>query len=118
MGWMTNEMEETGDEGIKERTDETLLTLHPSLNSKCINISNESALNHFKNIPQLFPGFGALEYLQLCPQSAGALKACLSGSSLMLPRPLMDAPTKSELTTEAVEQLEGGLLLLADVAGP
>lgn len=36
----------------------------------------------------------------------------------MLPRPLMDALTKSELTMEAAEQLEGGLLLLADVAGP
>lgn len=38
----------------------------------------------------------------------------------MLPRPLMDVPTNSELTTEAAEQLEGGLLLhdLADVAGP
>lgn len=38
----------------------------------------------------------------------------------MLPRPLMDAPTKSELTMEAAKQLEGRLLLqyLADVAGP
>lgn len=31
---------------------------------------------------------------------------------------LLVALTKPELTTEAAEQLEGGLLLLADVAGP
>lgn len=64
---MTNEMEETGDGGIKERTDGPLLTLHPSSNSKCINISNESALHHFENVPPLFPGFGALARLRLSP---------------------------------------------------
>lgn len=68
---MTNEMEETGDGGIKERTDGPLLTLHPGSNSKCIKISNESALHRFRNIPQLFTGFGVLAHLWLCPESAG-----------------------------------------------
>lgn len=37
------EMEKAGEGGVKERTNGLLLTLHPSSNSKHINISNESA---------------------------------------------------------------------------
>lgn len=63
-GWMTNEMEVTGDGGIKERADGPLLTLRPSSNSKCINSGNESALHRLENIPQLFC------CLRLCPETA------------------------------------------------
>lgn len=62
---MTNEMEETGDSGIKERTKGPLLTLHPSSYSKRMNVSNESALHNFQKITPIPTGCGMLACMQV-----------------------------------------------------